>query len=157
MANNTVQTTGGFTAIFTHPLIAAGAAIPLKGFKLEDTFIHTDQLLDNSKLIPLVDGGTVTITNAMIAGKLTINALRVSTNYLDGDLIIICNTLQALGDYVGGQLKLTYGFSVNGSSNNDSITFNGVTVARCPPAIIAGNDLPVYSVVLNYANFVRGA
>lgn len=153
---NTVQTVGGFTAVFNHPLIV-GSPIPLKGFKLEDTFIHTDQLLDNSKLIPLVDGGTCTITNAMIAGKLTINALRVSDNYLDGDLIVIANLLQALGDNVGGTLKLTYGFSVNGSANNSSITFTSVTVARCPPAIIAGNDLPVYPVILNYASYVRNA
>jgi hypothetical protein len=138
----------------------------LKGFKLEDVFVHTDQLLDNSKMIPLVDGGTCTITNALLAGRITINALRVanpaSGGYsgqtftdLSGDLILIANFLQALGDWTGGSLTLTYSVGASGVGGTAGITFNAVTVARCPPAIIAGNDLPVYPVVLNYASFTR--
>ena len=122
---NFVQTVGNFNAAFSHPLVLAGAAVNLKGFKLEDVFIHTDQLMDNSKMIPLVDGGTVTITNSVLAGRLTINALRVSNpqsggfsgqNFTDlsGDFILIANFLQALGDYVGGTLTLTWGVGISG-------------------------------------------
>ena len=163
---NMVQTVGNFVASFTHPLILSGAAVTLKGFKLEDVFVHSDQLLDNSKMIPLVDGGTVTITNAVLAGRLTINAMRVGnpasggysgTSFTDtsGDLILIANFLQALGDNVGGTLTLSWGIGISGQQATSKISFNTVTIARCPPAIIAGNDLPVYPVVMNYASFTR--
>ena len=163
---NMVQTVGNFLATFSHLLISSGAIISLKGFKLEDVFIHTDQLMDNSKLIPLVDGGTVTITNSMLAGRVTINALRVgnpasggfigtSFSDLSGDLILIANFLQALGDSTGGTLTLSWGIGIAGQQATAKIAFSGVTVARCPPAIIAGNDLPVYPVVLNYASYLR--
>jgi hypothetical protein len=163
---NFVQTVGNFNAAFSHPLVLAGAAINLKGFKLEDVFIHTDQLMDNSKMIPLVDGGTVTITNSVLAGRITINALRVGNpqsggfsgqtfSDLSGDFILISNFLQALGDNVGGTLTLSWGVGISGQQATAKISFNTVTVARCPPAIIAGNDLPVYPIVLNYASFMR--
>jgi hypothetical protein len=162
--NNTVQTVGQFTAVFAHSsLWANNGSVNLKGFKLEDVFIHTDQLLDNSKMIPLVDGGVAVITNAMVAGRLTINTLRTSSctnpisssntfnDPLGGDLVIIANYLQMLGDSIGGTLTLKY------YVNNALITvaFQNVTVARCPPLILAGNDLPVYPVVLNYTYFLR--
>ena len=164
---NFVQTVGNFVATFTHPLILGSTPITLKGFKLEDVFVHTDQLLDNSKMIPLVDGGTCTITNALLAGRLTINAMRVAnpasggyvgqtfTDLYSGDLIIIANFLQALGDSVGGSLTLSYSVGADGVGSTAGITFNWITVARCPPAIIAGNDLPIYPVVFNYASFTR--
>ena len=156
MAQNSVQTVGGFNPTLVHPLINAGAQVNLKGFKLEDVFVHTDQLMDNSKMIPLVDGGVCVITNAMLAGRLTINCLRVGLSTLEtpnvyGDLILISNYLQGLGDSVGGTLTLNY--KVNALSVQ--VQFLGVTVARCPPAIIAGNDLPVYPVVLNYCSYTR--
>jgi hypothetical protein len=163
---NFVQTVGNFAASFLHPLVLGGTPITLKGFKLEDVFVHTDQLLDNSKMIPLVDGGTCTITNALLAGRLTINALRVanpasggytgqSFTDLSGDLILIANFLQALGDWTGGSLTLSFSVGASGVGSTEGITFNAVTVARCPPAIFAGNDLPVYPVVLNYTSFTR--
>ena len=163
---NFVQTVGNFNAAFSHPLVLAGAAVNLKGFKLEDVFIHTDQLMDNSKMIPLVDGGTVTITNSVLAGRLTINALRVGNpqsggfsgqNFTDlsGDFILIANFLQALGDNVGGTLTLSWGVGISGSQSTEKISFSTATVARCPPVIIAGNDLPVNPIVLNYASYMR--
>ena len=119
-------------------------------------FVHTDQLMDNSKMIPLVDGGVCVITNAMLAGRLNINCLRVGLSTLEtpnvyGDLVLISNYLQGLGDSAGGTLTLNYKVS----SLPVQLQFLGVTVARCPPAIIAGNDLPVYPVVLNYCSYTR--
>jgi len=149
-----IQTVGNFTSIFSHPLILAAAQITLKGFKLEDTFVSAAQSMDNSKRIPLVDGGTIAITNAVLAGILTINALRVSKtmNIADGDLPLIATTLQGLADSVGGTLTLSYGFL----AATESITFHDVTVVSCPPIILAGNDVPVYPVMLGYSHFTRG-
>lgn len=154
---NSVQTVGDFVATFSHPNVLGGAQITLKGFKLEDTFISTAQAIDNSKLIPLVDGGTVSLTNPIRAGKLTINALRIQNalNPASGDMILIASSLLEAGvaDSQGGTISFSFGF--NGVQ--EKITFNTVTLVSCPPITLAGNDLPVYPVVWNYASFTRNA
>lgn len=147
-----IQTVGDFTAILNHPLIAAGASISMKGFKLDDTFVTTAQGMENSKRIALVDQGTVAITNAMKMGQLTFNAVRVSQNYLDGDVILIGTMLQGMADNIGGLIRITYGFA----GLTESITFFGVTLVSVPPLTLAGNDLPIYPVVFGYSDFVRG-
>jgi hypothetical protein len=149
---DTVQSVGtGFTATFSHPLILAGAAISLQGFKLDSDFIDMVQLMDNSKVQALVGGGTATITNSVKAGSATFNSVRVSTNLADGDVVLIATTLQGLGDSVGGQIRITNG--LNGST--DAITLIKVVVKSCPLLKLAGNDLAVYPVVFNYADFAR--
>ncbi len=156
MANYRVQSVGNFTATFRHPLILSNAAISLKGFKLEDTFVTSAQQMDNSKLVPLVDGGTVTLTNSMRAGRVTINALRVTNSITDpttGDLPLIAMTLQGLSDNVGGTLVFSYPVTLNGTDVTQTITFHYVTVVTVPPLIMAGNDIIVYPVVLNYAYY----
>ena len=152
MAKHIIQTVGDFTATLSHPLISGGVAISLKGFKLDDTFVTAAQDMDNSKRIALVDQGTVAITNAMKMGKITFNAVRVSQNFLDGDLILIAGMLQSLADNVGGLLRLSYGFA----GVTESITFLGVTLVSAPPLVLAGNDLPVYTIVFGYSDFIRG-
>lgn len=154
---NFVQTVGDFVTTFSHPLVIAngvpGAQITLKGFKLEDVFISSAQAIENSKLVPLVNGDTVTLTNAIKAGRLTVNALRISDRLEDGDMPLIATYLQGLADNIGGFLRISFGF--NGAQ--ESILFTGVTLVSCPPIILAGNDLPPYPVVWNYGSFVRGA
>jgi hypothetical protein len=162
---NSIQTVGDFVATFSHAKVLSDASgnavpIPLHGFKLEDTFTSSAQAVENSKLVPLVDGGTVQLTNPIRAGRLTINAIRTvsaasAVTAASGDIIVIANALQADGmaDSVGGTIKFTYGF--NGAQ--ESITFNAVTLVSCPPLTLAGNDLPVYPVVFNYGSYTRNA
>lgn len=152
MAKHIIQTVGDFTAILNHPLVAGGVSISLKGFKLDDTFVTAAQDMDNSKRIALVDQGTVAITNAMKMGKITFNAVRVSQNFLDGDLILIANLLQSLADNVGGLLRISYGFA----GVTESVTFLGIALVSAPPLVLAGNDLPTYPIVFGYSDFVRG-
>ena len=153
---NSVQTVGDFTAVISHPLIApngvAGAQQVLKGFKLDDTFFTSGQLLENSKIIALVNGDTVSLTNAIKAGRLTLNALRVGDSVESGDMIWIATLLQGAADAVGGTITISFGF--NGAQ--ETITFYAVTLASCPPIILAGNDLPPYPVVWNYGRYTRG-
>lgn len=61
--------------------------------------------------------------------------------------------LQGLADNVGGLLRLSYGFS----GQTESITFLGVTLVSGPPLVLAGNDLPIYTIIFGYSDFVRGA
>lgn len=155
---NIIQSVGDFTATFLTPLgvfggaVGAPMAIPLQGFRLDDVFINTAQMIDNSKRVPLVDGGTIALTNRIKAGQVTINAAHISENYLDGDLPLICTMLQGVADSLGGILRITYGF--NGQMT--SIDFLSVILVSIPPLILAGNDVPTYPCVLSYADFIRG-
>jgi hypothetical protein len=151
MARHVTQSVGDFTLTFTHPLVAGGTAIPIKGIKLDEVFVSTAQEIDNSKRVLLVNGDTVALTNFTKAGKLTVNAIRVSDNILDGDMIMIANFLSGIGDNVGGIIRITYGFD----GGTEAITFTGVTYVSCPPVLLAGNDLPVYPVVWSYGEFIR--
>ena len=156
---NSIQTVGDFVATMSHPSVLNGTQLTLKGFKLEDTFVSSAQAVENSKLIPLVDGGTVQLTNSVSAGRLTINALRV-TNTLDtsgvsGDIVLIASTLQTAGvaDSQGGTINFSFGFN----GKKESITFYDVTLVSGPPILLAGNDLPVYAIVWNYSHYERDA
>jgi hypothetical protein len=161
---NSIQTVGDFVATFSHPKVLSidggrtGVGIPLHGFKLEDVFVSTAQAVENSKMVPLVDGGTVSLTNSIKAGRVTINALRtvssaVAVSVTSGDIVVIANALQADGmaDNQGGTIMFSYGF--NGAQ--ETIIFEGVTLVSVPPLLLAGNDLPVYPVVFNYGSYKR--
>jgi hypothetical protein len=156
MGVNSVQTVGDFVCTFSHPLVPFGGVLgaqkALKGFKLDDTFFSSGQLIENSKLVALVNGDTVTLTNAIKAGRLTINALRIGHSMDDGDMPLIATYLQGLADSTGGTISISFGF--NGAQ--ELITFHQVTLVSCPPIILAGNDLPPYPVVWNYGSFDRG-
>lgn len=150
---NSIQSVGQFTATYFNAgaTFLGGSVIGLQGFKLEDTFISANQQMDNSKVICLVDGGAISLVNFVKAGKITINSLHFSTNPLDGDFVLIAQTLQALALSTGGILRFTT--TLNGQV--DPITFFGVTVANVPPLTLMGNDVPTYPVQLNYMDWKR--
>ena len=56
MPRNSVQSVGNSTYSFTHPLINNGVAINLSGIKLEAQYFKARQMVDNSKVVLLVDG-----------------------------------------------------------------------------------------------------
>jgi hypothetical protein len=151
MGKHTIQSVGGFTAIFQHPLILAGAAIALSGFKLEEAFVESEQDVENSKRVYLVDGGSAALTNNIRGGTLTLNACRKSQKLEDGDVILIAQTLQALGDSQGGIIR----FTIPMDGDIMAYTYLSVTVKKVPPAKIAGNDVSTYPVVFSYADYVN--
>jgi hypothetical protein len=154
---NVIQSVGDFTAIFNSPLTlfggtglaGGGVGIPLQGFRLDDVFINTAQMLDNAKRVALVDGGTIALTNKIKAGQITINAAHMSNLYQDGDLPLICTMLQGAADSLGALLTISYGF--NGMTC--TVTFYSVIFVSCPPLILAGNDVPTYPCVFSYATY----
>ena len=152
MSKQYTQSVGEFTASLVHPNVAAGAAIALTGFKLESTMLDGVQLMDNSKVIALVNGDTVTLTNTVKAGTLTWTCIPSSFDPATGDIVAISQLLQSVGDSNGGTLRVTFG--LNGMTF--SITFLGVTMKKVPPIRIAGNDIPDYAVEWNYGDFVTG-
>jgi len=150
MGQNTVQTVGNLTISFMHPLINSGAAITLKGFKMEGDIADTTQQMMNSKMIPLIGGDTATLTNNVLAGKLTLNAVRTSGVVAQGDVVAVCDLLQATPDSSGGTMV----FSWSQNSATITKTFTGVTHESHPPLKIAGNDLSTYACTFNYASYI---
>lgn len=147
MADNTVIAAGQFTATLTHPLYNGGTATTLDGFKLEGTMVQAQQAMDNSKVISLANGNTISITNNNGAGQLTFTVTRTGSS---GDLVKIANFLKTVGDSVGGTIRITQ--EINGAT--DGTTFLPCTVKSCPPLNIQGNDAAEYSVVFNYGQVV---
>jgi hypothetical protein len=154
MAKHNVQSVGNsdLSIILSHPVLAAAgfpADIALTGFKLEGQFLNTEQLLDNSKVVPLLSGDTISITNTNRSGSITFNCTRASGTLANGDIVAVANKLQELGDNSGGTLTVSYGF--NGAVFK--VTFFSVTVRSAPPLLMAGNDVPDYAVRFNYGDY----
>ena len=148
MATNTVQSTGSFSMAIANPNVNGGIGMTVKGIKLDGTFITSAQDIDNSKRIALVDGGTAALTNAIRMGKLTVTAMRVGT-IANGDLLAYADSLKQIADSIGSTITVSY--QLNGLTRTFSFLFS--TLVSAPPLIIAGNDLPDYSVIFSYADY----
>ena len=119
--------------------------------KLEGRFFEANQNQDNAKQVVLIDGSTVTITNKMLNGTITIPAVPTTGDVATGDFIAGCQLIQSVGDSVGGIITKTD--FVNGKSFTK--VYYGVTVQRCPADISEGNDVGVYNVQLLYAGWIQ--
>lgn len=147
MANHTIIAAGQFTVTLIHPLWNGGVPTSIEEFKLEGQMVQAQQAMDNSKVVALANGNTITITNNNGAGSLTFEVTKTQT---DGDMATIANFLKTMGDSVGGTIRITQ--EINGIT--DGTTFLACTVKSCPPLTIQGNDVPSYQVVWNYGEVV---
>ena len=147
MANHTIIAAGQFTITLIHPLWNAGTPTTIGGFKLEGQMVQDQQLMDNSKIISLANGATITITNNNRAGTLTFNV--TATSGAD-DMVKIAKFLKTIGDSVGGVIRITQ--EINGVTDGD--TYTACTVKSCPNRIIQGNDAADYQVVWNYGEYI---
>ena len=150
MSTNFVQSIGNLTISIIHPLINGGVPTTVKNLAMEGDLIDTVQLMMNSKIIALLGGDTISLTNTVKAGKMTINAKRGDGVIANGDLIAMCDLLQSLPDSQGGTVIINW--SLNGASQLK--TFFAVTHESHPPLKLAGNDLPNYPCTFNYGSFV---
>lgn len=156
-----VECVGRVSFLFKHPILEALATanaakydslkngVYLTGFKLESVLLSSDQQIQNAKLIPLLNGDTMTLTNSHKAGILTIACTRTAAGITGGDLLAVADFIRSQGDSDGGTLEVSW--TRNG--NDKSITFKKVCVAQCPPLRYAGNDLPDMDVKLTYATY----
>lgn len=154
-----VECVGRVSFLFTHPILEALAkktgydglagGVYLTGFKLEDVAIRTAGMMANAKLIPMLNGDTMTLTNSNKSGTLTIACTRTAAGIKGGDLVAIADFVRSQGDSSGGSLEVSW--TRNGEQKK--ITFKKVCVQDCPPLQYAGNDLPSYDVKLTYATY----
>lgn len=160
----TIQAVGNFSAKYTSPVlktlqekdsqyagnnkIDTNGSIYLVGFKLESVIVSASQQIDNSKVIPLVNGDSITLTNICKAGTLSFNASRTAGGLADGDCVSVFDYVRSQGD-VGGTLELSW--LMNGAVHK--MIFSGVCIKNVPPLTLAGNDVPDYNVQLTYSNY----
>lgn len=157
----TIQAVGNFSAKYTTPVLKTlkesdaqytgiddNGSIYLVGFKLESVIVSAAQQIDNAKVVPLVNGDSITLTNICKAGTLSFNASRTAGGLNDGDCVSIFDYVRSQGD-VGGTLELSW--LMNGSTHK--MVFSGVCVKNVPPLTLAGNDVPDYNVQLTYSNY----
>jgi hypothetical protein len=144
-----VQSVGDFSAVFQHPLLAANAAVSLVGFKLEGAILDGEQSIDNAKIVPLIGGIVVILTNTVLSGTLTWTTVGTTDDPLQGDVVAISRFLQSLGDNIGGILRVSWG--QNGATRVR--TFYQCVVARAKSIALAGNDVPDQGVKWVYARY----
>lgn len=156
-----VECVGRVSFLYKHPLLEALAekdptnygslksGVYLTGFKLEEVFIRTQGMIKNAKLIPLLNGDTMTLTNTNKSGTLTIACTRTAAGITGGDLVSIADFIRSQGDSSGGSLQVSW--TRNGKPKR--LDFKTVCVEECPPLQLAGNDLPSYGVMLTYASY----
>ena len=149
---NPVQTVGNSTYTFTHQLLNNGAPINIVGLKLEAQYFKAKQVVENSKMVLLVDGSAITLTNNARATRFTMMAVDTGGGVADGNLIECIRTLQGLGDSFGGTFRVAT--LINGTTN--AITFLTVTFATGDLLNLAGNDIPDYTIEFNSADWQKG-
>lgn len=156
-----VECVGRISFLLEHPILEALAlkdeskygalkgGVYLTGFKLEDVAIRTSGMIANAKLIPMLNGDTMTLTNSNKSGIMSIACTRTAAGIPGGDLVAVADFIRSQGDSSGG--KLTVSWTRNGEPKK--IVFKKVCVQDCPPLEYAGNDLPSYDVKLTYATY----
>jgi hypothetical protein len=152
MANPAISqlmSVGDFALTYTHPLVNGGASVGLVGFKVNGSIIDSDQEMDNAKVVPLIGQIVDIITNVVRAGTLRFNAVRTTGDPTLGDIVAISQLLQTIGDNVGGTLRASWG--QNGVIK--AVSFTAVTVKRCKPIHIMGNDVAEYDVQWVYGDW----
>ena len=160
------QLAGGSIIKFRHPYLAGQIDAEVEGTagttaideidisaccKLEGRFFEARQNQDSAKQIVLVDGSTVTISNKLLNGTITMPVVKGKGLVAKGDFIAALQLIRSLGDSVGGLLYKT------DFIDGKAITklYYGVTPQSVPDDISEGNDVPVYDVKLLYAGWIE--
>lgn len=153
------QLAGGSVIKFRHPYLAG--QIDTAGMvdeidisaccKLEGRFFEARQNQDSAKQVVLVDGSTVTISNKLLNGTISMPVIRSTGLVGNGDFIAALQLIRSLGDSVGGLLYKT------DFINGKAITklYYGVTPQQVPDDVSEGNDVAVYDVKLLYAGWIE--
>jgi hypothetical protein len=154
------QVAGGVIMKFRHPYLAGQINDRVRDIdeidvsravKLNEQFFEAIPNQDSAFQEVLVDGSTVSITNHLANGTITLPVVRTTGLVGSGDLIAACHLIVASKDSVGGT------FTVIEDIDGKRITtlFWGVSVRNVPHLIKAGNAVPAYRVQLFYSGFIQ--
>ena len=154
------QTAGGTIMKFRHPFLAGQLSGTLgnldeidisSSVKLDSEFLKATPNQDSAKQEVLVDGTTVTITNTMLNGTLTLQLIRTSGIVARGDAIACLQLIKATGDNVGGTLTVTE--FIDGKAI--TTLYYGVAIKNVDDKILQGLSVPVYPAQLLYAGWIQ--
>jgi hypothetical protein len=155
------QVAGGTSILYRHPMLSGqiSGASPIdeidvtKAMRLNDTFLNATPLQDSAIIEPLVDGSTITITNHIMAGRMSISILETTGFVGTGDLVAALHLVKASKDAEGGTVTVIRWF--NGRKRIR--VYFGVGIQNLPDEVIAGNALAPYPAVLTYGGWFEGA
>ena len=123
-----------------------------RALRLNDTFLDAQPAQDSSFQEVLVDGSTITITNHLMNGSMTLQVLRTTGLVGTGDLVAAAHLVIASKDDVGGTLTV-----IENIDGKRIITiFWGVSWKNVPHLRKAGNAVVPYPVTMLYAGWVQG-
>jgi hypothetical protein len=156
----TFQLAGGSIFKYRHPFLSGqiNGASPVDEIdvssclKLSEEFFSADPDQDSSFSETLVDGSTITITNHLLTGTMSLRVVSTTGFVGTGDFIAALQLVQASKDDVGGTFTVIQ--NINGKRR--VTIFWGVSLKRAPHLKIAGNAVPVYPIQLSYAGWVQG-
>jgi len=156
----TFQTAGGCIIKYRHPFLSGqiSGASPIdevdvsRALRLNETFLDANPAQDNAVMEPLVDGSTITITNHLLSGTMSLQVLRTTGLVGTGDFIAALHLVIASKDSLGGTLTV-----IETIDGKRLVTiFYGVSCKQVPHLKKAGNAVIPYPVTLNYAGWVQG-
>lgn len=151
------QEAGGAIIKFKHPYLAGQLANGIDtmdvsaSLKLAETYFNATPSQDSAQQVVLIDGSTVTITNKLLNGVLTLPIIPTTGLVASGDFIACLQLIKSVGDNIGGVLTLTE--HVDGRAI--TTIYYGVTVKNLPDKIKMGMDVPTYSCQLVYAGWIQ--
>lgn len=155
------QEAGGIIIKWRHPHFAGAIDTGTTGtdideidisrcMKLADTFFNAQPTQDAAMQEVLIDGSTVCVTNRLLNGVATLNAIETTGKVSSGDAVAAAQLIVSVGDSVGGTLLTIR--RLNGEAHVR--LYYGVTVKRVPHAIHMGMGVPVYPIEFWYAGFL---
>ena len=119
--------------------------------KLDAEFLRAEQFMDSSKMTVMVDGSCVIITNAILAGTMTLQLVPTTGLLATGDAVAAFHLLKSVGDKVGG--VISHSEVVNGKVITKF--FYGMTVQNIPDDVAVGNDVAVYAAKIMYTGWIQ--
>ncbi len=154
------QTAGGTIHKFRHPFLAGQLSSSIgnldeidisSSVKLDSEFFKASPNNDSAKQEVLVDGTVVTITNTMLNGTITLQAIRTSGIVARGDAVACFQLIKAAGDNVGGTYTLTE--FIDGKAI--TTLYYGVAVKYVDDKILQGLSVPTYACQLLYSGWIQ--
>lgn len=152
------QLAGGTSIVFKHPYLAGQLAsntmideIDISACTtLDGRYFSANPNQDSARQVVMIDGSTVTVTNRMLNGTITMPVVRTTGKVATGDFISALQLIKSVGDTVGGLLIKT------DFRNGEAQTriYYGVTPARVPDDESEGNNVAILQVSLLYAGYI---
>lgn len=154
------QTAGGTIHKFRHPFLIGQLSASIgnldeidisSSVKLDSEFFKASPNNDSAKQEVLVDGTVVTITNTMLNGTITLQAIRTSGIVARGDAVACFQLIKAAGDNVGGTYTLTE--FIDGKAI--TTLYYGVAIKYVDDKILQGLSVPTYACQLLYSGWIQ--